>query len=123
MMVRPMRQIRHPRLDQVELTDVMHALSDPARLEIVLRLAASAGPLTCSDLDLDRPKSSMSHHFKILRDAGVIETEVAGKEHLNRLRVGDLEKRFPGLLRSVLRAAGGAAHRSGALVQRAREKR
>lgn len=100
-----MRQIRHPRLDQIELTDVMHALSDPARLEIVRRLAAAPSPLTCAALDLDRPKSSMSHHFKILRDAGVIVTEAVGKEHYNRLRVGELDKRFPGLLRAVLRAA------------------
>jgi DNA-binding transcriptional ArsR family regulator len=102
-----MRQIRHPRLDQVELTDVMYALSDPARVEIVRRLAGASSPLTCSALDLDRPKSSMSHHFKILREAGVILTEVAGKEHFNRLRAAELEKRFPGLLRAVLRAAKG----------------
>lgn len=97
-----MRQIKHPRADQIELTDLMYALSDPARVEIVRRLARSRA-MTCNELNLDRPKSSMSHHFKILRDAGLVETRIEGKEHFNTLRTAELEKRFPGLLKSVLR--------------------
>jgi len=98
-----MRQIKHPRLEQIELTDLMHALSDPARIEIVRCLARARRPLTCSEIDIDRPKSSMSHHFKILRAAGLIETEIRGKEHFNSLRTGELEHKFPGLVKTLLR--------------------
>jgi DNA-binding transcriptional ArsR family regulator len=103
-----MRAIKHPRLDQVELTDVMHALSDPARIEIVRCLAAARRPLTCNEISLDRPKSSMSHHFKILREAGLLETRAQGKEHYNVLRAPELETRFPGLLKTVLRLVSAA---------------
>jgi DNA-binding transcriptional ArsR family regulator len=98
-----MRSIKHPRLDQIELTDVMHALSDPARIAIVRSLAAARRPLTCHEITGDRPKSSMSHHFKILREAGLLDTQVQGKEHHNQLRTGELETKFPGLLKAVLR--------------------
>jgi DNA-binding transcriptional ArsR family regulator len=94
----------HPEVDQIQLTDVLYALSDPLRLAIVRCLAEQRRPLTCGEITLDRPKSSMSHHFKILREAGVIETRVEGKEHFNTLRVAELDKRFPGLMRTLLRA-------------------
>jgi DNA-binding transcriptional ArsR family regulator len=99
-----MRQIKHPSLDQVELTDIMYALSDPTRLEIVGRLANAGRKMTCGELDLNRPKSSMSHHFKILRAAGLVETLIEGTEHLNALRVEEIEQKFPGVLHAVLRS-------------------
>lgn len=99
-----MRQIRHPNIDQVELTDIMYALSDPTRIEIVGRLASAGRKLTCGELDLNRPKSSMSHHFKILRAAGLVETLIEGTEHMNSLRVEEIEQKFPGVLNSVLLA-------------------
>lgn len=99
-----MRQIKHPSLEQVELTDIMYALSDPTRLEIVARLANAGRKMTCGEFDLNRPKSSMSHHFKILRTAGLVETLIEGTEHLNALRVEEIEQKFPGVLQSVLRA-------------------
>lgn len=98
-----MRQIKHPSIDQVELTDIMYALSDPTRLEIVGRLANAGRKLTCGELDLNRPKSSMSHHFKILRAAGLVETLIEGTEHMNALRVAEIEQKFPGVLSAVLR--------------------
>jgi DNA-binding transcriptional ArsR family regulator len=90
-------------MEQVKITDIMYALSDPARVEIVRMIAAEGRPMTCGELNSDRPKSSMSHHFKILRDSGIIETRIEGKEHLNSLRVGELEKKFPGLLKTIIR--------------------
>lgn len=99
-----MRQIKHPNMDQVELTDIMYALSDPTRLEIVGRLANAGRKMTCGELDFNRPKSSMSHHFKILRAAGLVETLIEGTEHMNSLRVAEIEQKFPGILQSVLRA-------------------
>lgn len=101
-----MRQIKHPHIDQVELTDLMYALSDPTRLEIVARLARAGRSMTCGEFDLNRPKSSLSHHFKILRAAGVVETLIEGTEHMNKLRLADIEQKFPGVLLSVLRALG-----------------
>jgi DNA-binding transcriptional ArsR family regulator len=98
-----MRRPAHPKAEEIQLTDLLYALSDPIRLSIVRCLAERRRPLTCGEITLDRPKSSMSHHFKILRQAGVIETRVEGKEHLNTLRVAELDKRFPGLMRSLLR--------------------
>lgn len=99
-----MRQIKHPAIEQVELTDIMYALSDPTRLEIVARLADAGRKMTCGEFDLNRPKSSMSHHFKILRSAGLVETLIEGTEHMNALRVAEIEQKFPGVLQSVLRA-------------------
>lgn len=97
-----MRKIKQPSIEQVELTDIMYALADPTRLEIVTRLANAGRQLTCGELDLNRPKSSMSHHFKILRSAGLVETEVNGTEHMNSLRLGEIEQKFPGVLSAIL---------------------
>jgi DNA-binding transcriptional ArsR family regulator len=99
-----MRSLKHPRLDQVQLTDVMYALSDPARVYIVRRLARAGEPLSCGQITGDRPKSSMSHHFKVLRASGILETVVEGTEHRNVLRSSELEQRFPGVMKAVLRA-------------------
>lgn len=96
-----MRRFFHPDASSLDLPRVLHALSDPVRLEMVRRIAA-AGELTCGALGEERPKSSMSHHFRTLREAGVIRTRVAGAVHLNALRGDDLEARFPGLLAVVL---------------------
>ena len=98
-----MRKIKQPTIEQVELTDIMYALADPTRLEIVTRLANAGRQLTCGELDLNRPKSSMSHHFKILRSAGLVETEVNGTEHMNSLRMEEIEQKFPGVLSSILK--------------------
>ena len=92
-----------PRLDRV-----LHALSDPARLAIAARLRRD-GECSCAALDGGRPKSTMSHHFRVLREAGVVETNAHGVTHLNRLRREALDAAFPGLLDAVLDAAGPVA--------------
>ena len=99
-----MRQIKHPAIEQVELIEILYALADPTRMEIVVRLAKAGRKLTCGELDLNRPKSSMSHHFKILRSAGLVETVVDGTEHMNSLRLAEIEQKYPGVLESVLKA-------------------
>lgn len=99
-----MRQIKHPTIDQVELIEILYALADPTRLEIVVLLAKAGRKLTCGELDLNRPKSSMSHHFKILRSAGLVETLIDGTEHMNSLRLEEIEQKYPGVLKSVLKA-------------------
>nr|WP_294838897.1 helix-turn-helix domain-containing protein [uncultured Methylotenera sp.] len=100
-----MRQIKHPTIEQVELTDIMYALADPTRLEIVLMLAQAGKKLTCGEINLNRPKSSMSHHFKILRSAGLVETLIEGTEHMNSLRLEEVESKYPGVLSAVLKSA------------------
>lgn len=96
-----MRAFKHPKPADIELTRVLYALSDPVRLDVVRQLA-SDGPATCAALDGGRPKSSMSHHFRVLREAGVVFTTHDGPTHMNELRRDDLDQRFPGLLASVL---------------------
>ncbi|HEC74809.1 MAG TPA: ArsR family transcriptional regulator, partial [Methylophaga aminisulfidivorans] len=98
-----MRKIKQPTIEQVELTDIMYALADPTRMEIVTLLANAGRQLTCSEIDLNRPKSTMSHHFKILRSAGMVETIVNGTEHMNSIRMEEIEQKFPGVLSSILK--------------------
>jgi DNA-binding transcriptional ArsR family regulator len=99
--------LHHPDIDEIDLPSLLHALSDPMRLEIVRTLAASAsGSCACKEVVLPVSKATASHHFKVLREAGVIEQTDVGTRRFSRLRGDDLEQRFPGVLESVLRAAG-----------------
>ena len=98
------RVLIHPDLADIELTTVLFALSDPARLELV-RLIAAQGPQTvaqCQSVDPDVPKSTFSHHLKTLREAGLIRNEPAGRQRTISLRRTELDARFPGLLDSAL---------------------
>jgi DNA-binding transcriptional ArsR family regulator len=94
----------HPCVHEFELASVLGALSDPIRLTIVAELAAG-DERTCSSFDLPIVKSTCSHHFRVLREAGVIRQRSDGKNKLNSLRRDDLEVRFPGLIAAVLLAA------------------
>ena len=88
----------------LDLPAVLHALSDPMRLQILAALASS-DELTCGGVGLPVTKSTCSHHFKVLRDAGVISQRQQGTSRLNTLRREELDAAFPGLLDSVLNAA------------------
>jgi DNA-binding transcriptional ArsR family regulator len=94
-----------PAAEAIELTAVMHALSDDARLAVVRELACG-GERPCGSYDLGVSKATASHHFRVLREAGITETRVDGKRRLLSLRRVDLDARFPGLLTAVLTAAG-----------------
>jgi DNA-binding transcriptional ArsR family regulator len=98
-------EIHHPDRNEIELAAVMHALSDPHRLEIVRRLADDDGPRPCGTFDFDISKSTMTHHFRTLREAGVIRQERQGTTKMTELRREDLDARFPGLLDAVLSAS------------------
>jgi DNA-binding transcriptional ArsR family regulator len=89
-----------PARDELRLEVVMSALSDPLRLTIVrkLLLEAEAEDHTCGWFGLDRPKSSLTHHFRALREAGLTRQRQYGLERRSRLRTEDLNARFPGLL-------------------------
>jgi DNA-binding transcriptional ArsR family regulator len=84
--------------------EVLHALADPVRLEIVRQLDAE-GEKACGMFGIDMPKSSLSHHFRILRSSGVIASENHGTAIMNRLRRKDLDARFPGLLKAILKGS------------------
>lgn len=100
--------ISHPTRAELDLGAVLHALSDPVRLRIVACLATQCDdePRTCGSFDLPVTKSTCTHHFKVLREAGVIEQRPQGTARLNVLRRDDLDFRFPGVLDTILRAAG-----------------
>ena len=106
MSVHTTEQIAHPTREQLELSAVLHALSDPVRLKIVVELAQGGHEYTCGSFQLPVTKSTCTHHFKVLREAGVIQQRHKGTTRLNTLRRDDLEARFPGLLDTVLSAAG-----------------
>jgi DNA-binding transcriptional ArsR family regulator len=96
--------ISHPRRDEIELAAVLHAVSDPVRLQIVATLAKGDGR-TCGSIDVPVAKSTCTHHFRVLREAGVIHQRQEGTTRLNTLRREDLDARFPGLLTTILDAA------------------
>ena len=96
-----MRTAHHPPLDDVALPDVLHALSDPVRLEIVRTLAKN-GESPCGALHAPVSKSTLSHHLHVLREAGLTQTRANGTKRLVSLRQIEVEGRFPGLLDSVL---------------------
>jgi DNA-binding transcriptional ArsR family regulator len=94
--------LHHPDRNEFELPAVLHALSDPQRLEIVRTLADSPEPCPCGSIELGVAKSTMTHHYRVLREAGVVRQERRGTTKLTELRRDDLNARFPGLLEAVL---------------------
>lgn len=94
--------LHHPTRDELTMAAVLHALSDPQRLSIVRCLAESPEPRRCGGFELDVTKSTLTHHFRVLREAGVIHQREEGTARLNSLRGEDLDARFPGLLEAVL---------------------
>jgi DNA-binding transcriptional ArsR family regulator len=99
----------HPAREELELSAVLHALSDPVRLMIVAELATDEREYTCGSFELPVTKSTCTHHFKVLREAGLIKQRQQGTTRLNQLRRQDLEARFPGVLDTILKAAGESA--------------
>ncbi|KOG27958.1 MULTISPECIES: ArsR/SmtB family transcription factor [Streptomyces] len=107
------RALEHPTRDQIRLEAVLHALADPVRLRIVCDMAREGTELSCSYFDLPVTKSTTTHHFRVLRESGVIQQMYRGTAKLNALRGDDLDALFPGLLDAVLAAAGAQAGREG----------
>jgi DNA-binding transcriptional ArsR family regulator len=99
------RNLPHPEVDDLALVDVLHALADPVRLEIVRKLHSVGGKVNCISSVNATPclsKSTLSHHFRILREAGLVRSERQGVELLNCLRIDEIEARFPGVLTAIL---------------------
>lgn len=99
------RNAEHPDAQDLNLTSVLAAVADPVRMHLVQTLA-DGRELAWSELDVPVGKSTLSHHLKTLRGAGVTKTRQEGTRCFVRLRLDDLEQRFPGVLQSILSAAG-----------------
>ncbi|MDQ0469503.1 ArsR/SmtB family transcription factor [Labrys wisconsinensis] len=102
------KEIFHPTTEQIELSAVLDALSDPIRRSIVLGLA-EIGEQNCSSFNGLSAKTNLTYHYVRLREAGITRTRIEGAQRLISLRSDDLEQRFPGLLPAVL--AGARAER------------
>jgi DNA-binding transcriptional ArsR family regulator len=93
----------HPEREQIRLENVLFALGNALRLEIVKALA-DGSELSCGALRQDVAKSTMTHHWRVLRDSGVIWQRPQGRENMISLRRDDLDMRFPGLLDTLLQS-------------------
>lgn len=103
-----MRPLFHPSIDDISVEGILHALSDPVRAAIYAGLAGLDCAATCTAFqqvsDRTIPKSSLSQHFRVLREAGLVRSERAGVEMHNTTRCGEIEQRFPGLIPAILNA-------------------
>jgi DNA-binding transcriptional ArsR family regulator len=112
----------HPSIEEVTVEGILYALADPVRLALYGELVASTCSLSCSSLlgisDKTVPKSTLSQHFRLLREAGLIRSERRGVEMQNSSRCAEIEQRFPGLIPAIL-AARGAQQRADAPRARA----
>ncbi|ASU82290.1 transcriptional regulator [Nocardiopsis gilva YIM 90087] len=98
------RRLAHPDREDIQLEAVLHALADPIRLRIVCELTDGHTEMACIAFNLPVSKSTSTHHFRVLREAGVIRQHYEGTARMSRLREDDLEVLFPGLLSAVLEA-------------------
>ncbi len=103
-----MVQFVHPKRQDITLAGVLAALADPTRLMIVRGLIGQKCQMSCTEAAPcpDMAKSTLSNHFRILREAGLIETTKKGVEHQNAVREADINARFPGLLKTILKQVG-----------------
>jgi DNA-binding transcriptional ArsR family regulator len=105
-----MRPLLHPSSDTLRPEAILHALSDPERAAIFAEIAGAECVRRCSVLatagDRIIPKSSLSQHFKVLREAGLIRSERRGVEMRNYPRCDEINRRFPGLLPAIMGAYG-----------------
>ena len=103
-----MRPLFHPSLEDVTVETILHALSDPVRMAIYASIVGSDFSQNCSNFlkisEKGIPKSTLSQHFKVLREAGLIRGEWRGVEMHNTSRCAEIDKRFPGLLAAIVNA-------------------
>src|SRR6266404_7019396 len=103
-----MKPLYHPSLGDITVEGIIHALSDPVRVRIYAEIARSDCPKICSNFleheNRTLPKSTLSQHFKILREAGLIRSERKGVELHNTTRCEELKQRFGGMIRAIIDA-------------------
>jgi DNA-binding transcriptional ArsR family regulator len=102
------RPLHHPSLEDITVEGILYALSDPVRVAIYVDIVAQECSQNCSMFlnisDKAIPKSTLSQHFRALREAGLIRGERRGVEMYNTSRCAEIEERFPGLLRAIVNA-------------------
>ena len=103
-----MRPLFHPSIEDVTVEGILHALSDPVRVAIYADIVASECSQNCSNFlrvsEKPIPKSTLSQHFKALREAGLVRGERRGVEMHNTSRCAEIEQRFPGLISAIVKA-------------------
>jgi DNA-binding transcriptional ArsR family regulator len=103
-----MRPLFHPSIEDVTVENILHALSDPVRVAIFSQIVGSGCQQNCSDFlnigEKSIPKSTLSQHFKALREAGLIRGERKGVEMRNTSRCAEIDQRFPGLIKAIVKA-------------------
>jgi DNA-binding transcriptional ArsR family regulator len=103
-----MKPLIHPSVDDITVEGILHALSDPVRAAIYADMAGAGCAQTCSTflqvVNRSIPKSTLSQHFRTLREAGLVRSERQGVEMLNTTRCAEIERRFPGLLPAIMNA-------------------
>ncbi|MEI9937379.1 MAG: helix-turn-helix domain-containing protein [Pseudomonadota bacterium] len=103
-----MKPLVHPALEDITVEGILHALSDPTRVEIFAKIADSSCSANCSTFltvgEKAVPKSTLSQHFKVLREAGLVRSERIGVEMQNSSRCTEIDTRFPGLLQAIVGA-------------------
>lgn len=119
-----MRPFAHPSAESVTVEGILHALSDPERMAIFASLLKADAAQACTNFQQINgrtvPKSTLSQHFRVLREAGLIHSERQGVEMLNRPRRPEIDRRFPGLLDAVI---GAYCRQSGNTVARGKRGR
>jgi DNA-binding transcriptional ArsR family regulator len=125
-----MKPLFHPPIEGVTVEGILHALSDPTRVAIFAQIAGSGCASNCSSFlkvgEKPVPKSTLSQHFKVLRDAGLVRSERIGVEMQNTSRCVEIEKRFPGLIPAIIGAltiqSGGSGTKRAATNGKAKAK-
>ncbi|MGW0810836.1 ArsR/SmtB family transcription factor [Nonomuraea sp. NPDC002799] len=97
----------HPPIEETTLQRLLEALVDPVRRRIVSQLAIARTDINCGAFDLPVSKSTATHHFKVLREAGVIRQYYKGTSRMNALRAEEIGKAYPGLLEALIAAESG----------------
>lgn len=101
-----MTQFVHPSKEDIRLAGLMNAFADPIRLCIFKSLMNENGCMSCSEAAAAHkkmPKSTLSHHFRIMRESGLIHTTKQGVEHRNVIRKDEINEKFPGLLKTMMK--------------------
>jgi DNA-binding transcriptional ArsR family regulator len=118
------RPLFHPAINDITVEGILHALSDPIRAQIFSEIVEASGPKNCSVFlevsDRTVPKSTLSQHFKVLREAGLIRSERCGVELHNRPRCEEIQERFGALITAILEAHKAQVERERAAKRRKR---
>lgn len=99
-----MQDLFHPAREELQMSSILNALGDPVRLQIMKQLSEK-NEMTCACCNVKLQKSALSHHFKVLRESGLIHVRIDGKQRFLTIRYEDLTARFPGLLETILNNA------------------